>query len=111
MRGRFTGPAEPFRAKVDGFVTDRTDRPSNYVGVGIYCRSSCGQQQVSESCFGGRTFTYRVRIRNNGNGVDDIRVRLYQTGSKASIRRIQVLRNGNHDVTSRATNGNSVPRA
>ncbi|MFN8519706.1 MAG: choice-of-anchor D domain-containing protein [Chloroflexota bacterium] len=105
-----TATAEPFKAKVDAFVTDKTDRPSNYVGVGVYCKASCPQQQAVETVTRGRTFTYRVRIRNNGNGVDDIRVRLYQTGSKASIQRIQVLRNGNQDVTSRVTNGSYVAR-
>ncbi len=51
-----------------------------------------------------------MRIRNSGNGVDDLRVRLTQTGSKASIQRIQVLRNGNQDVTSRVSNGSYVAR-
>ncbi|MEZ4597320.1 MAG: choice-of-anchor D domain-containing protein [Chloroflexota bacterium] len=105
-----TATAAAFKAKVDAFVTDKTDRPANYVGVGVYCRSSCPEQQAVESVARGRTFTYRVRIRNNGNGVDAIRVRLYQTGSKASIQRIRVLRNGNQDVTSRVTNGSYVAR-
>jgi hypothetical protein len=105
-----TANAEAFKAKVDAFVTDKTDKPSNYVGVGVYCKSSCSQQQAAESVSRGRTFTYRVRIRNNGNGVDNIRVRLYQTGSKASIKRIKVLRNGNQDVTSKVTNGSYVAK-
>ncbi len=105
-----TATAEPFKAKIDAFVTDGTDKPSNYVGKGVYCANSCARQQVTEVVRRGNTVTYRVRIRNNGNGVDTIRVRLYQTGSKASIQRIQVLRNGNQDVTSRVSNGSYVAR-
>jgi len=105
-----TANAEPFRARVDAFVTAKADKPAKYVGIGIVCRSSCWQQQAERTVGRGATFTYRVRIRNAGNGPDDIRVRLGQTNSKSSIRRIQVLRNGNQDVTNRVSNGNYVAR-
>ncbi|MFN8519705.1 MAG: choice-of-anchor D domain-containing protein [Chloroflexota bacterium] len=105
-----TATAEPFQAKVDAFVTAKSDKPSKYVGIGVFCRSSCWQQQAERTVGRGATFTYRVRVRNSGNGVDDIRVRLYQTNSKSSIRKVEVLRNGNQDVTSRVTNGSYVAR-
>jgi hypothetical protein len=102
--------AEPFRGGIDVIVTDRTDKPSNYAGVGVACTSSCAKQEAAKRVLRGMTFTYRVRIRNTGNGVDDIRIRLTQTGSKSSIRRIQVLRNGNQDITARVTDGSYVAR-
>jgi hypothetical protein len=102
--------AEPFRGGIDVFATDRTDKPSNYTGVGVACANACARQEAFERVLRGMTFTYRVRIRNTGNGVDDIRIRLTQTGSKASIRRIQVLRNGNQDITARVTDGSYVAK-
>ena len=71
--------AEAFRARVDAFVTNSTDKSRNYHGKGIYCGSACARQQVALFGRRGKTITYRVRIRNDGNGVDDLRVRLYQT--------------------------------
>jgi hypothetical protein len=102
--------AERFRGGIDAFATDRSDKPSNYTGVGVACSNGCARQQATERVLRGMTFTYRVRIRNTGNGVDHIRVRLYQTGSKSSIRRIQVLRNGNQDITARVTDGSYVAK-
>jgi hypothetical protein len=102
--------AEPFRGGIDVFVTDRRDKPSNYAGIGVACGDSCARQEAAERVLRGMTFTYRVRIRNTANGVDDIRIRLTQTGSKSSIRRIQVLRNGNQDITARVTDGSYVAK-
>jgi len=103
-----TATGEPFKARVDAFITHKSDKPWHYIGRGVYCKASCPQQQVTETARHGTTVLYRVRIRNNGNGVDDIRVRLYQTASKSSVERIQVLRNGNQDVTSKVANGSYV---
>jgi hypothetical protein len=105
-----TATAEPFKARVDAFITAKSDKPSKYVGIGAFCNSSCWQQQAERTVGRGATFTYRVRVRNGGNGVDDLRIRLYQTRSKSSIRRIQVLRNGNQDVTSRVSDGSYLAR-
>jgi hypothetical protein len=105
-----TATAEPFRARIDAFITSKADKPGKYVGIGAFCLVACPSQQVDRAAIRGATVTYRVRIRNSGNGVDDIRVRLTQTKSKSSIRRIQVLRNGNQDVTSRVTDGSYVAR-
>jgi hypothetical protein len=105
-----TATAEAFKAKIDAFVTNKTDKSWNYHGKWVYCGTACARQQAAQLGRRGKTITYRVRVRNDGNGVDDIRVRLYQTASKASIQRIQVLRNGNQDVTARVSNGSYVAR-
>jgi hypothetical protein len=105
-----TATAEPFKAKVDAFVTSKADKPAKYVGIGVFCKSACSNQQATRTVGRGATFTYRVRIRNGANGVDDIRVRLYQTNSKSSIRKIRVLRNGNQDVTPKVMDGSYVAK-
>jgi hypothetical protein len=77
----------------------------DYVGQGIFCSSVCSQQSVSRSVSRGQTFTYRVKIKNVANGVDSIKARLNQGGSKAIVKSIKVLLNGNTDVTSEFVNG------
>ena len=94
----------PFVAKVDAYITKATSN-TDYVGQGIFCTAICDAQSVSRSVSQGATFTYRVKIKNVANGIDSIKARLNQGGSKAIVKSIKVLLNGNVDVTSQFVNG------
>ncbi|MBX3031574.1 MAG: choice-of-anchor D domain-containing protein, partial [Chloroflexi bacterium] len=94
--------------KIDGRISSNGDVSANYVGAGVFCATPCDAQTVSKDVQKGKTFNYRVRIQNAGNGKDGIRVQLTQSGSKAIVQSIKVLRNGNQDVTTQVTNGTYV---
>ena len=99
-----TGTGVPFAAKVDAYISKKTNANGDYVGKGIFCSKVCSQQSVSTSGHQGKTITFRVKVKNAGNGVDNIKVRLTQGGSKAIVKSITVLLNGNTDVTSKVVN-------
>ncbi len=100
-----SGQGVPFAAKVDAYISKKTNAASDYVGQGVFCAAICSQQSVSQNVKQGKNFTYRVKIKNVGNGIDSIKARLTQGGSKAIIKSIKVLLNGNTDVTSKFVNG------
>ncbi len=98
-----TGKGVPFVAKVDGYITKEPEN-SGYVGQGIFCASHCSAQTVAKTVQKGKTYTYRIKLKNVGNGRDGIKAKLSQGGSKAIIESITVLRDGNVDVTSQFLN-------
>ena len=103
-----TATAAPFVAKVDAYISPNQDTNADYVGRNVYCSSACNQQAVTKVTQKNKTTTYRVRVRNNGNGVDSIRVRFSQSGSKTIVKKVKILSNGNQDVTSAVTAGGYV---
>jgi len=103
------GKGVPFAAKVDGYITSAFTSTA-YVGQGLFCSTPCQDQTVRKTLQKGKTWIYRVKIQNLGNGKDSINVKLSQGESKAIIESITVLRDGNVNVTSQFLNAGYVIR-
>ena len=102
------GQSVPFAAKVDMIITKTKTTPYSYIGAGLFCTAACDNQTVFQNVKKGTSFTYRIRVKNVGNGRDSIKLRLSQAGSKAIVESIKVLRDGNVDVTSKVLNAGYV---